>query len=87
MYWIYQTDYFMIQVNLFQTFHHLSSNPAIQANPLLSSAVQQFNAQLSLPPVVPPIPLSVSQQLGGALALSPDLAALNAGLNAFHYHQ
>jgi len=61
----------------------LVSNPAIQANPLLSSAVQQFNSQLSLPPVVPPIPLSVSQQLGGALALSPDLAALNAGLNAF----
>ena len=29
------------------------------------------------------MPLSVSQQLGGALALSPDLAALNAGLNAF----
>ena len=61
----------------------LVSNPAIQANPLLSSAVQQFHSQLSLPPVVPPIPLSVSQQLGGALALSPDLAALNAGLNAF----
>tara|TARA_B110000008_G_C16977758_1_gene566762 strand:+ start:2251 stop:4635 length:2385 start_codon:yes stop_codon:yes gene_type:complete len=61
----------------------LVSNPAIQANPLLSSAVQQFNSQLSLPPVVPPIPLSVSQQLGGALALSPDLAALNAGLNAY----
>ena len=61
----------------------LVSNPAIQANPFLSSAVQQFNSQLSLPPVVPPIPLSVSQQLGGALALSPDLAALNAGLNAF----
>ena len=61
----------------------LVSNPAIQANPLLSSAVQQFNSQLSLPSVVPPIPLSISQQLGGALALSPDLVALNAGLNAF----
>ena len=61
----------------------LVSNPAIQANPLLYPAIQQFNSQLSLPSVVPPIPLSVSQQLGGALALSPDLAALNAGLNAF----
>lgn len=61
----------------------LVSNPAIQANPLLAGAVQQFNSQLSLPSVVPPIPLSVSQQLGGALALSPDLAALNTGLNTF----
>jgi hypothetical protein len=61
----------------------LVSNPAIQANPLLYPAIQQFNSQLSLPSVVPPIPLSVSQQLGGTLALSPDLIALNVGLNAF----
>ena len=61
----------------------LFSNPAIQANPLLYPAIQQFNSELSLPSVVPPIPLSVSQQLGGTLALSPDLIALNVGLNAF----
>ncbi|MBT3666836.1 MAG: TonB-dependent receptor [Opitutae bacterium] len=52
---------------------------------LLSASNQQVvnNLVATLPSVVPPIPLSVSQQLGGALALSPDLAALNAGLNAF----
>ena len=59
--------------------------PAHPGFSLLSASNQQVvnNLVASLPPVVPPIPLSVSQQLGGALALSPDLAALNAGLNAF----
>ena len=50
------------------------------APPALSPAVQQFVAQLSLPAVVPPIPLSVSQQLGAALSASPQLGALNAAL-------
>jgi outer membrane receptor protein involved in Fe transport len=53
------------------------------APPVLSPAVQQFVAQLSLPAVVPPIPLSVSQQLGAALSASPQLGQLNAALNAF----
>ena len=47
-----------------------------------SSAVQEFVAQLSLPAVVPPIPLSVSQQLGRVLSVSPQLVALNAALPA-----
>ncbi len=50
------------------------------APPGLAPAVQQFVAQLSLPAVVPPIPLSVSQQLGVALSASPELTALNAAL-------
>ena len=59
--------------------------PAHPGFSLLSASNQQVvnNLVASLPSVVPPMPLSVSQQLGGALALSPDLAALNAGLNAF----
>lgn len=59
--------------------------PAHPGFSLLSASNQQVvnNLVATLPPVVPPIPLSVSQQLGGALALSPDLIALNAGLNAF----
>ena len=58
----------------------LQLNPIVQATPALSMAVQQFAAQLSLPAVVPPIPLSVSQQLGSALAVSPELGMLNAAL-------
>lgn len=59
--------------------------PAHPGFSLLSASNQQVvnNLVATLPSVVPPIPLSVSQQLGGVLALSPDLAALNAGLNAF----
>ncbi|MDA8775176.1 TonB-dependent receptor plug domain-containing protein [Opitutales bacterium] len=59
--------------------------PAHPGFSLLSASNQQVvnNLVAILPSVVPPIPLSVSQQLGGVLALSPDLAALNAGLNAF----
>ena len=59
--------------------------PAHPGFSLLSASNQQVvnNLVASLPSVVPPMPLSVSQQLGGALALSPDLAALNTGLNAF----
>lgn len=59
--------------------------PAHPGFSLLSASNQQVvnNLVASLPSVVPPMPLSVSQQLGGALAFSPDLAALNAGLNAF----
>ena len=59
--------------------------PAHPGFSLLSASNQQVvnNLVASLPSVVPPMPLSVSRQLGGALALSPDLAALNAGLNAF----
>lgn len=51
------------------------------APPGLAPAVQQFVAQLSLPAVVPPIPLSVSQQLGALLSASPQLAQLNLALN------
>ena len=58
----------------------LQLNPIVQATPALSMAVQQFAAQLSLPAVVPPIPLSVSQQLGSVLAVSPELGMLNAAL-------
>ena len=60
----------------------LQLNPIVQATPALSMAVQQFAAQLSLPAVVPPIPLSVSQQLGSALAVSPELGMLNAALGS-----
>ena len=62
----------------------ISDLATLQANapPALSSAVQQLVAQLSLPAVVPSIPLSVSQQLGGVLSVSPQLVALNAALPA-----
>ena len=45
----------------------LSSNPIVQADPVLDAGVQQLITLLSLPPAVPPIPLSVSQQLGALL--------------------
>jgi outer membrane receptor protein involved in Fe transport len=60
----------------------LQSNPIVQGIPALSGAVQQFVGQLALPPVVPPLPLSISQQLGAALGNSPQLGILNAALNA-----
>ena len=60
----------------------LQLNPVVQASPALSTAVQQFVAQLSLPAVVPPIPLSVAQQLGSVLSASPALGMLNAALNS-----
>ena len=51
----------------------LPSNPIVQANPALVAGAQQLITALSLPQVVPPIPLSVSQQLGALL--NPQLAA------------
>ena len=60
----------------------LQNHPIVQGTPALSTAVQQFVGQLSLPAVIPPLPLSVSQQLGATLANSPQLGMLNAALNA-----
>ena len=61
------------------SLYALPSNPIVQANPALFAGAQQLITALSLPPVVPPIPLSVSQQLGALL--NPQLVAFGGLLN------